>query len=343
MWQVIVGTNIAYDIRYGASWAVGQFIGRTNNPYFNCLFPTPGDHNFWIKAIDNYGNYSVNAANASVVIVSSGNRQAVISIDQVANGWPGSKINTYVNDGGLQLMDNSVRGQNIVEINLVKSFTARNTILSSVIDVEDTDLTWGSANFTWDDVEAQAQWEPTGDITGITLDQQISLFTGIPSNIIESIPLDEVAVGDLGTQPQQAVNVTYGNGRFRQGALVQDFTELSWNVAIPAAFNTVFYVSVTQPVVDNIVYMTLKGPGGYLMVGYDANKGVFYLQDQLGNRNEVALEFKTTDYLAFGIVQNATTRKLFVYSFSADASGDSEMAYAPLGNFTAAFLYPKFN
>jgi predicted phage tail protein len=343
MWQAVAGASISYEIRYGASWGVGQCKGTPSSPYFNCLFPTPGTHPFWIKAIDNFGNYSTNAQSASVVIVSSGNRQAVVTVDQVANGWSGASINTYVNGGGLQLAASAVRGQNIVEINLPKSFTARNTILANMIGVADSDITWGSADFTWDDVEAQAPWEPTGDITGITLDQQISLFAGIPANVVESIPLDESVIGDLGLQPQESINVTYGNGRFKQGALIQDFTKLSWAVNIPAVFHTVFYVTVSQPIVDNIVYLTLNGPGGYLMVGYDAHKGVFYLDDQLGNRNEVTVEFKSIDYLTFGIVQNATTRKLFVYSFSTNAVGDSEMTIGPVGSFTAAFLYPKFN
>lgn len=110
-----------------------------------------------------------------------------------------------------------------------------------------------------------------------------------------------------------------------------------------AVFSTVFYVNISQEIINHVVYMTLNGPDSFLMVGYDTTKGVFYLEDQLGNRNETAVEFKVPDYLTFGIVQNATTRKLFIYSFSVDAVGDSEMAYGPIGNFTAAFLYSKFN
>ncbi|MDT8900408.1 host specificity factor TipJ family phage tail protein [Anaeroselena agilis] len=342
-WQPVSGANITYEIRRGASWELGQRIGRTTSPYYRCLFPTPGDHSFWIKAIDSYGNYSVNAQNNSVVIVDSGNRNAVITIDQAANGWTGASLNTYVHDGGLQLADGAIRGQHIVEVDIGKSFTARSTILADMIGVKDTGITWGSANFTWDDAEAQTPWEPDGDITGITLDHQISLFKGIPLNIIESLSLDGTADGDLGTPAQEAVQVTYASGRFRQGAFVQDLTKLSWGINIPAIYNVVFYVSVTQPIVDNVVYMTFEGAGGRLLVGYDASKGVFYLADHLGNRNEARVEFKSTDWLTFGIVQTQTTRKLYVYSFSANAAGNSEAAYGPVGNFTAVFLYPKLN
>lgn len=341
MWQPVAGTNITYEIRRGASWDIGMRIGRTTSPYYNCLFPTPGDHSFWLKAIDGYGNYSARAVNASAVIVDSGSRNSVITIDQVANGWTGVSLNTYVHDGGLQLAGGAIRGQHIVEVNLPKSFTARNTILADMIGVEDTGMTWGSANFTWADAEAQTPWQPNGDITGITLDHQISLFKGIPPNIIESIPLDGTDSGDLGTPAQESVRVTYGSGRFRQGASIQDITRLSWEINIPAIFNVVFYVSVSQPIVDNVVYLTLKGPGGYLMVGYDANKSVFCLEDQLGRRNEATVEFKGTDWLTFGIVQTQTARKLYVYSFSANAAGSSEEACGPGGSFTAAFLYPK--
>lgn len=340
MWQPVPGTNITYEIRRG-SWNVGQRIGKTTSPYYNCLFPTPGDHSFWLKAVDGYGNYSVNAVNASVVIVDSGTRNAVITIDQVANGWNGASLNTFVHDGGLRLADGATRGQHIVEVNLPKSFTARNTILADMIGVADTGITWGSAKFTWADVEALAPWQPNGDITGITLDNQISLFKGIPPNIIESIPLDGTANGDRGTTAQESARVTYGNGRFRQGALIQDLTRLSWEINTPAIYNVVFYVSVARPMVDNVVYLTLKGAGGSLIVGYDANKGVFYLQDQSGQRNEASVEFRSTDWLTLGIVQTPTARKLYVYSFCTNAAGSSEEAYGPIGSFTAAFLYPK--
>ena len=210
-----------------------------------------------------------------------------------------------------------------------------------MLGVSGNDLTWGSANFTWDDIEAQAQWEPDGNIAGITMVNKIAPYTGLPSNMIESIPLNGSAVGELGTQPIQSKDVTYGNGRFMQGAFVQDLTQMSWDVNIPAEFNIVFNVSITQPVVDHVVYLTINGPGGYLMVGYDPAAGAFYLEDQLGNRCEAAIQFRLTDWISFGIVQNATTRKLFVTSFGSGAVGDSENAFGPIGNFTTASLYPK--
>ncbi len=340
MWQPVPGAA-AYEIRRG-SWAKGQRIGRSTNTQFNCLFPTPGDHDFYIKAIDSYGNYSANARNASVVIVDAGGRNAVIAVDPVATGWPGVSMNTYVNQGGLQLADGAVRGQHIVEVDLGKSFTARNTIMAGMVGVADSDITWGDANFTWADVEAQAPWEADGDIAGITLENQISLYTGLPPDIIESIPLDGSAAGDTGTPAQEAVNVTYDHGRFKQGAFVGDLTRLSWAVNLPETFNTIFSVVVNQPMVDSVVFLTLRGDSGYLMVGYDPELG-FFLQDNLANRNTVRVEFKQADWLSFGIAQNATTRKLFVSSFSTGAVGASEMAFGPVGGFTTAFLYPKIS
>lgn len=342
-WQAIDGATYTYEIRRGGNWNVGQRIGKTTSPYYNCLFPTPGDHNFWIKAIDGYGNYSANAANASVVIVDAGNRNAVITVDQVANGWTGSSLNTYVRDGGLQLADGAVRGQHIVEVNLPKSFTARNTILADMIGVAHTGITWDSANFTWGDVEAQTPWEPDGDISGVTLDHQISLFKGLPEDIIEAMPLDGSAIGDRGTPARQAANVAYGSGRFRRGAVIQDTTQLSWDIHIPSIYYVVFYISVAEPIVDNVVYLTMTGPEGRLMAGYDVRKDVFYLEDQFGRRNEAAVGYKDRDWLTMGVVQTQTTRKLYVYSFGANAAGSSEEAYEPMGSFTAAFLYPKCN
>ena len=276
-----------------------------------------------------------------MIIVDAGNRNAVITVDQVANGWAGASLNTSVRDGGLQLADGAVRGQHIVAVNLPKSFTARNTILADMVGVAHTGITWDSADFTWDDIEAQTSWEPDGDISGITLEHRISLFKGIPENIIEAVPLDGSAAGDRGTPAREAVNVTYGSGRFRRGAFIQDTTQLSWDINMPPIYNVVFYISVAEPIADTVVYLTLAGPGGRLMAGYDVGKDVFYLEDQLGRRNEAAVDYKDEDWLTFGLVQTQMTRKLYVYSFGANAAGSSEEAYEPVGSFTAAFLYPK--
>ncbi|MDR3565591.1 MAG: host specificity factor TipJ family phage tail protein [Negativicutes bacterium] len=347
MWQLVPGAAV-YEIRR-LSWEKGQRVGRTTSPYFNCLFPTPGDHAFYIKAVDQYGNYSVNAATARVVIIDSGNRNAVITVDQVADGWPGVTLNAFVDsgNGALQLSDGATRGLHILDVDLGKSFTARNMILSNMVGVDDSGITWGDAGFSWADVEAQAPWLPDGDISGAALDNQISLYTGLPANVIESFPLDGTVAGDKGTPALESVKVSFADGRFKQGAFVGDLTRLSWDVSIPATFNTIFTVSVNHPVVDNVVFLTLQGSAGYLFVGFEPangdDLGTFYLQDHLGNRVEAALQFRNTDWLSFGIAQTTTTRKLFAYSFSTGAVAEASGAYAPIGSFTAAFLYPKIN
>jgi hypothetical protein len=89
--------------------------------------------------------------------------------------------------------------------------------------------------------------------------------------------------------------------------------------------------------------MTLKGDSGRLFLGFDNTKKCFYVQDQLGRRLETVLDYRNSDFITFGIVQTLNKRKLYVHSFSTNATGKDEQALAPAGSFTAAFLYCKTN
>jgi len=57
-----------YEIRVGASWAAGTVLDRAYTNTFRWNMQTAATYNFWIKAVDAFGNYSVNPATASAVI-----------------------------------------------------------------------------------------------------------------------------------------------------------------------------------------------------------------------------------------------------------------------------------
>lgn len=341
-WQALSG-NCIVEIRRGSAWDVAsEVIGTSNTSYLRKLFPIPGEHKFWAKAKDQWGNYSANATEAKITLLGDNDRNAVLTIDQVKRQWTGTKINVHVSDGGLQLDNNVWRGEHLVEVELPKSFAARNWINSNMIGVSSDQITWGDAIFQWDSPEAQAPWKPDGDITGAKLTTQISTYTGVPNDVIESFPLNGSGSGDRNaTMATENKDVTYTEGRFRKGAFINDTSRLSWNVTIPETFHTVFHIKVDQPILDDVVYMTFKSAQVWMMVGYDKAKKVFYIQDHLGRRNEANLNIRSKDFIKIGIAQNSIKRKLFAESFATNTVVSSEQDYGPVGIFTAVFCYPK--
>jgi predicted phage tail protein len=57
-----------YVVRLGASWAAGTQIYRGRADYVRLAFSGAGTYTYWVKAIDRSGNYSVNAATATVTV-----------------------------------------------------------------------------------------------------------------------------------------------------------------------------------------------------------------------------------------------------------------------------------
>lgn len=339
-WQGVAGHT--YEIRRGLSWEYGETIGRPSNSFFQTVFPIPGEHQFWIKAINRYRNYSENAAQAKIALLGDNTRNAIFRIAYAGEKWADNRINFVTTPDGMELASDTTWGEYLVEANLPKRYVARNWIDSMMIGISDKGTAWENAAFAWASTEADTAWLPSGDITGATLTHQIAVRGDIPPEVIESFPLNGAAAGEQKhTKPQEEKHISYAKGRFRKGAFLGDTTRLGWKAQVPRVFSTVFFLTVAQKMDYDAVYLTLAGSGVWLCVGYDCAKDVFYLRGSDGKRNEAKIDFRPNDYLTIGIGQSAKERKLFVSSFTAQASGSSVEAFAPLGNFTDVFCYPK--
>ena len=339
-WKGITGHS--YEIRRGTSWEYGEVLGRPNNNFFQTIFPIPGDHKFWIKAINRYRNYSEHATQAKIALLGDNTRNAIFQVKYSGDKWNENFLNFYTTSDGLQLDDGYSWGEYLMEAALPKKYVARNWIDSMMIGITDKGTLWKDANFIWSSTDADTPWLPGGDIEGAALTNQISIKTTIPGDVVESFTLNDTLVGDVKkTNPQEHKHVVYSKGRFRKGAYIGDTTKLSWKVSIPTEFHLAFFISMGKYMVGDVIYMTLTGDGRWLYFGYDYANNVFYLQGSDGRRNEVKIDFRGNDYLTVGIGQNRNERKLFVSSFSAQSSGKSIEAFAPLGAFTDVFCYPK--
>lgn len=58
-----------YEVRQGASWAAGAYIGANGSATYLWAPQTAGSYTLWVKAKDTSGNYSTNALSATVVVI----------------------------------------------------------------------------------------------------------------------------------------------------------------------------------------------------------------------------------------------------------------------------------
>ena len=86
-----------YEIREGASWDVGETIAQVSATTYQT--PNPSNGPWWIKAVDTSGNYSVNAAQASIVVTppTSQNLSAQTIDNNVRLTWS-TTIGTFILD-----------------------------------------------------------------------------------------------------------------------------------------------------------------------------------------------------------------------------------------------------
>ncbi len=59
---------VGYEVRLGANWSGGLFIGFNETPNIRLAGVRPGTHTFWMAAKDNAGNYSANPESATVTV-----------------------------------------------------------------------------------------------------------------------------------------------------------------------------------------------------------------------------------------------------------------------------------
>ena len=101
--QVTDYRNPDYEVRVGTSWASGLALPRTANP----IISTNGDGTYWIAAhytIPNGGGDIYSGTPIGVTIAGSQlTSNIVATYDEFATGWTGTKTNTTVVTGDLEL------------------------------------------------------------------------------------------------------------------------------------------------------------------------------------------------------------------------------------------------
>lgn len=329
-----------YEIREGLSWDSSQFLFSRSGTQSTVILPGSGTRTFWIKTISAAGIYSASAV-VYVLDQAPDDYNVVASFDQLALSWPGINWNleTNISPDGLKIKATSPSGSYKVgeyhfKEDLTTQYRARNWLSYKLNDVAAAGITWDDATMTWDD--AEFEWTPTGDISGITAEPVISLFTG-PVNAsdiygfrCESDTAD-FRVGSL--TASQAAGTTYAALRFTNGLQMQTGRQISWDtLSIPSEFTLMFavkYSTLQSSGTTRVMQLNNTGNGRTIFVDYDKTNLRWVLGDSNGAALYVPHVVQTDDIVYLCVVQGASARSLFVYDIGDDQYLQNTAATAP--------------
>lgn len=341
-WARTSGSDVvSYEIREGTSWLSSVFLGLVDVTYFS--IPAAGRlglRTFLIKA-KYRGAESVTAHVATVNVVDTLNRNAVVQRNEHLTSWAGPKRKLSIADTSLYLNAADLTGDYLTYLDTTVEYRASMSVFAAVEGVVGGTSTWLTSTFTWDSATADRPWVVTTNSAFVSVGHEIAIYTGLTPDVIESFPLNSSSVGLNATTAAVATSVTYGGGRYGAAYNLNTGSTLRWNFAIPASFSQTFWFRPAALGVGTYPIATLYGPSSInLMLTYVVLVGgvrVIRLQSTAGSIISVEVPVIETGDVLVGIVQTATQRTLMIASPLFDTiSAVGELA--PVGAITGIAL-----
>lgn len=239
-----------YELRMGYSWDNSVLIDKIQSKY---IFEAPQDGTltFWVKAVDNFGNYSEIATKSTVNIFGLPEKNIVVNITEDLSLWNTMGM-SYVNNAysikSKELLGDYVLLGDLFGITL--HYTDNPYIDLPVIDlgphIVDTSNFYidTNGNYQVNSVELLGDYESIGDIFGITLHlQEIKYITQtfLTFNI------------DYNQDPNNRIDIVYATS----------FDGVTWGNYVSSVVKQFFgrYIKVRLcPIsIDGITDVTIKG------------------------------------------------------------------------------------
>lgn len=338
----VYGAKYVVKIGKELSWEQATELFRTTtNAKNRFLYPNAGTYYIMIKAYDDNGNYSKNAAYQIMNNEPNIERNIILEFDQKDVLYNGTKINMYYDPitEGVTLDREAKKGEYIFDVQLDQEYRARNWIDYTKLSVTNSDITWDDANVAWQDFDIA--WAGViGNVDSAIFTQELATKKSEEANFLFSADLN----GDIdeeghATILEQQHCDEFVNGRWALGLKADVLTRLSYQKTLMSTFTNQFWLKVTE-LTDSIV-MVMSGTGGKLTLSFEKDISSFVLRGSDGT--EIALPIKDTsgasDYYFFAISQGVAERKMYVYQYSTETTSKGVVSARPLGVFNEIYCY----
>jgi hypothetical protein len=331
---------VGYELREGAAWDASLFVAEVKSTSYTLPSGFDGERKFWIKAIASPGIYSDTPTFVSTVVAQPQNANLILERDEQAAGFAGTKhfasVVTVNGKNVLRMNTGAQVAEYLFELDLVSPIRAQNTLLSSLGASVDDRTTWQEANFAWSGDAARRQWTYDGAIANVDARFQMARQDVLHPGELYGWRLSGSVMGSGNLQANPSAGVSYGDGRYGEGLMVKDTTQVAWGVNIPQVFHTsLWYIPLE---VTTCVIWKATGPGGALLLGYDAQTQAFFLEDHLSRRVTLAFELAASDRVCLGVCQTRTERRLFTCRMGGPVHSAS-VGMEPVGGFSSLQLY----
>ena len=343
-WDAVQSYGAKYVVKIGneLSWEQGTELFRTaTNAKNRFLYPNAGVYYLMIKAYDDNGNYSKNAAYQIMNNEPNIERNIILQYDQQDVLYNGNKINMYYDPiaEGVTLDREANKGEYVFSVHLDQNYIARNWIDCNKISITNSDLTWDDVNVAWQDFELA--WAGIiGDADSSTFKQELSTKTSSKANSLFSADLD----GDLkedsnATIISQQKCSTFTNSRWALGLKTNQLSRLGYSKTLARTFTNRFWLKMND--LQDGTIMVMSGSGGKLTLLCEKDNSRFVLRASDGK--DIYAQVKNTngmsDYFLFAISQGVSQRKLYVFQYSTEKTTTGVVNATPLGIFDKIYCY----
>lgn len=302
-----------YVIREGLTWGSGIQVAKVTGTRWTLPSNISADRHFWIKARDKSGNLSELAAQAIAVVKPSDYFNYLVTNDEKAGGFTGTRLFTEVDvNGYLTLSPTVAYGEYLHEVNLASEQYARNLLIMEVDAITPDTDTWATASFNWNSSNAQRPWEFSGDLDSVDFSQMIAIETALGSGE-QGFRLNDTLTGLPTNSPTASSGVAYSQGRFENGLLIQTGLSVTWTVTMASAFMMDLWWRVKDIASDHDV-IKLTASGISLTLSYTGTTDEFVLVDDESDEIRVASpsDLAVDDLVYVAIIQTVTERKLYL-------------------------------
>lgn len=351
-WDPVDVYNATYEVRVAqtADWNVATVLFTTKtNTKNRYIYPNEGEYYLLIKAIDNHGIYSANAAYQFMTTPREIQRNIILRYDQSAEGYPGTKINMdyqYETDN-LILNEDAYNGEYIMNIVLAQRYRARNWLSFDSIAFTKDETCWDDSDFAWDDTERTFNG-PMVDNSITKNEQHIAFYIGPDSNdTFLARESNDITPEEGGSVLESQHADVFEPSRYGYGVKISPLTRLSYAATdIPSVFHMLFTIRLEEA--------STLATGILMVLAYDADRAIYVIYEKRNNTlrlvdtagNELSVTYPgttealKTDWVTIGISQSSTERAFFVTSLFKNKTASASGSFVPLGLYNKIYCYP---
>ena len=348
-WNPINIYNIKYVVKVcqELSWEKGTELFRTTtNDKNRHLYPNRGTYYLMVKAYNEQGVYSQNAAYQILDTQTDISRNVILEYPQIDTLYGGVKINMYYNPiiQGVQLNRDASKGEYICDIQLPQKYRARNWLEYNAFSIEDDNhVAWEDAHVTWE--EYHRQWAGVlGNIDSAKIKQEIAYYLGDDDiyRLFNAMLNGELSTTDKEEPVESKHADDFQNGRWALGLRITDLTRLSYDLTdIPDHFNITFWLKMDKPLEDTLLMTMFADSNDYLAFGYDRRLQQFFINASDGKNIVIPNKVnQAIEYYFFGLEQTRETRTLYLYRYSDEKIFLQSVEAKPITHFNKLYCYP---